>query len=98
MATCTCRRATSHQRREPALGSQLSHLHVYEWAGAEDRRPLVEGVERWRAALAAAATVTGAWSDDRYAFLEFVSGDDVDAVRRDAGVLLRWLDQVKSEA
>ena len=80
------------------LGSRLSHLHVYEWASTDDRCPLDKGADRWHAVLATAATVTGAWSDDRYAFLEFVTGDDVDAVRRDAAVLLRWLHQVKGEA
>ncbi len=79
------------------LRSRLSHLHVYEWASADDRRPLAAGMERWREVLATAATLTGAGSDDRYAFLEFVPGDDVDAVRRDATVLLRWLDQVEGE-
>ncbi len=73
------------------LGSRFSHLHVYEWAGAEDRRPLADGVGRWRAVLATAAALTGAWSDDRYAFLEFVPGDSVDALRRDASVLTQWL-------
>lgn len=74
------------------LGARLSHLHVYEWANAQDRRPLVEGADRWRAALDAAATVDGAWSGDRVAFLEFVAGDDPDALRRDAAVLRGWLD------
>ena len=30
-----------------SLGARLSHLHVYEWAGPEDRRPLVDGAARW---------------------------------------------------
>ena len=77
------------------LGRRLSHLHVYEWAGAEDRQPLADGDARWGAVLRAACAVDGTWSGDRYAFLEFVPGDDVDAVRRDAAVLLRWLDQVE---
>ncbi len=74
-----------------ALGSRLSHLHVYEWASAMDRRPLDEGVDRWRAVLNAAAAVDGTWSGDRVAFLEFVPDDDPDALRRDAAVLRGWL-------
>ncbi len=35
------------------LGARLAHLHVYEWAGPEDRRPLAEGTDRWRAVFAA---------------------------------------------
>ena len=69
------------------LGSRFSHLHVYEWGSPHDRRPLVDGADRWRAVLAAEV----AWSGDRYAFLEFVADDDVDALRRDAAVLTQWL-------
>ena len=79
------------------LGEWLSHLHVYEWAGAENRQPLADGDANWNAVLRAASTIDGAWSGDRFAFLEFVPGDDVDAARRDAAVLLRWLDQVEGE-
>ena len=79
------------------LGRWLSHLHVYEWAGAEDRQPLADGDVHWGAVLRAASAVDGTWSGDRCAFLEFVPGDDVDAVRRDATVLLRWLHEVERE-
>ena len=77
------------------LGQRLSHLHVYEWAGAEDRQQLADGDAHWGAVLSAASAADGAWSGDRYALLEFVPGDDVDEVRRDAAVLLRWLDQAE---
>jgi len=70
-----------------ALGDRLRHLHVYEWAGPEDRRPLAAGADRWRAVLAAADALGG----DRVAFLEFVTGDDPDALRRDAATLEAWL-------
>ncbi len=75
-----------------ALGARLSHLHVYEWASAQDRRPLGDGADRWRAVLDAAATVDGTWTGDRVAFIEFVPDDDPDALRRDAAVLHGWLD------
>jgi sugar phosphate isomerase/epimerase len=71
-----------------ALGSHLSHLHVYEWAGPEQRLPLEAGEERWRAVLAAAGSIE---RQDRIAFLEFVGGDDPDALRRDARTLRAWL-------
>jgi sugar phosphate isomerase/epimerase len=70
-----------------ALGDRLTHLHVYEWSGPEDRRPLADGATRWAAVLAAA----GALGGDRNAFLEFVAGDDPDALRRDAATLRSWL-------
>lgn len=68
------------------LGHHLSHLHVYEWASAEDRRPLAEGDARWHAVLAAV--------DDRprVAFLEFVAGDDPRVLLADARTLHRWLE------
>jgi sugar phosphate isomerase/epimerase len=69
------------------LGGRLSHLHVYEWAGPEDRRPLADGTARWAAVLDAVRAVGG----DRVAFVEFVPGDDPDNVRRDAATLHSWL-------
>ncbi len=73
------------------LGSRLSHLHVYEWASADDRRPLAEGAERWTGVLGAAAALDGDWTADRYAFLEFVADEEPTALRRDAAVLAQWL-------
>lgn len=69
-----------------ALGAHLSHLHVYEWAGPEARRPLVAGRPRWRAVLGAAA------GTQRVALLEFVEGDDPEALRRDARTLRELLE------
>jgi sugar phosphate isomerase/epimerase len=68
------------------LGDHLSHLHVYEWATAEDRRPLTDGDARWRAVLAAL--------DDRprVAFLEFVAADDPRVLLDDARTLHAWLE------
>jgi sugar phosphate isomerase/epimerase len=69
------------------LGARLSHLHAYEWAGAEQRLSLAAGEARWAAVLGAARDLGG----DRVAFLEFVTGDDPDALRRDARTLRDWL-------
>jgi 3-dehydroshikimate dehydratase len=73
-----------------ALGSRLSHVHVYEWAAAEDRRPLADGRRRWRAvfeALVDAETGSPARPAPRCVFLEFVAGDDPRALLRDAQTL-----------
>ncbi len=70
-----------------AVGGRLSHLHVYEWAGPEDRRPLADGHARWSAVFDAARKLGG----DRTAFLEFVADDDPDVLRRDAATLHEWL-------
>jgi sugar phosphate isomerase/epimerase len=69
-----------------SLGDRLSHLHVYEWAGSEDRRPLAEGEARWRAVLAALPDAP------RVAFLEFVAGDDPRTLVADARTLHTWLE------
>jgi 3-dehydroshikimate dehydratase len=70
------------------IGSRLSHVHVYEWASAEDRRPLAEGTERWRAVLAAVSALDARDRDaPRVAFLEFVAGDDPARLLADARTL-----------
>jgi 3-dehydroshikimate dehydratase len=74
-----------------ALGDRLAHVHVYEWAGAEDRRPLADGGSRWPAVLDAAAAAASALPGPRYALLEFVRGDSVRQLRRDAATLRAWL-------
>ena len=76
-----------------ARGARLSHLHVYEWPGAPTRLPLAAGAERWSAVLAAVADLP-APVEPRVAFLEFVAGDDPEALRRDATTLHRLLQPV----
>ena len=82
-------RAPAEDAAEVAsLGDHLSHLHVYEWAGAEARRPLLEGDARWCAVLAALP------DEPRVAFLEFVAGDDPRTLLADARTLHTWLEAV----
>jgi sugar phosphate isomerase/epimerase len=76
-----------------ALGARLSHLHVYEWPDAQTRLPLADGAERWDAVLATVADLPAPVTP-RVAFLEFVAGDDPDALRRDAATLHRLLQPV----
>ncbi len=73
-----------------ALGGRLSHLHVYEWSGPEQRESLAGGEARWCAVLDVVGHLA-AWSEPRCAFLEFVADDDPAALARDAAVLRRWL-------
>ncbi len=71
-----------------ALGARLAHVHVYEWAGPEDRRPLAEGTDRWRAVfgvLRESPATDG--PAPRVALLEFVAGDDPWSLLRDARTL-----------
>jgi sugar phosphate isomerase/epimerase len=86
------RTAEDDARDVATVGRRLSHLHVYEWSGPEQRRPLAEGTARWRAVLDAAAARP--WPHARFALLEFVRDDDPDAFREDAEVLLRLLEEV----
>jgi sugar phosphate isomerase/epimerase len=73
------------------LGARLAHLHVFWWDAAQQRRPLAQGADLWEPALAHAQALDPQAA--RYAFLEFVAGDDVDAFRGDAATLRRWLGQ-----
>ena len=77
------------------LAPRLSHLHVYEWATAADRRPLSDGTPRWRSVLdAVVRSAPPARIVPRVAFLEFVAGDDPRALRRDAATLHELLAEV----
>lgn len=73
------------------LAPRLAHLHVYEWSADLTRRPLAAGEDHWPVALAAAAAAPTAVGSDRFALLEFVVGDDPEALARDAATLKRWL-------
>lgn len=75
-----------------ALAPRLSHVHVYEWAGEDDRRPLAEGADRWRRVFGALRTSAAPDRPrPRIAFLEFVTADDPVALLRDAHTLLDLL-------
>ena len=74
----------------------VSHLHVFRWASFEERWPLAAGEDLWPAVLARAAAVPGRWGRrgfrfDRWAFIEFVRGDDPEQVVADAATLRPWL-------
>jgi sugar phosphate isomerase/epimerase len=74
------------------LHPDLSHLHVYWWYGLEDRRALREGSGTWVRALDVARR-PNRWTADRYAFLEYVPGDDPELLTREATTLRDWLNQ-----
>jgi sugar phosphate isomerase/epimerase len=73
-----------------ALGDRLAHLHVFWWDGAHTRLPLADGHDLWRRVVAHTESMTADY--ERFAFLEFVPDDDVDAFRRDAATLRQLLD------
>ncbi|WCO68157.1 TIM barrel protein [Iamia majanohamensis] len=70
----------------------LASVHAFTWGptGIDDRRPLAEGAELWRPALALATTGPG--PRPRPVLLEYVRGDDPDQVVADAATLRRWID------
>ncbi|WP_421723232.1 sugar phosphate isomerase/epimerase family protein [Bauldia sp.] len=74
-----------------AIADKLAHLHVFYWTGDKERRPLSEGSAYWDAILSGAGQAdigtAGQFSGARWAFLEFVRGDDPDQFLADARVL-----------
>lgn len=70
-----------------ALGSRLSHVHVFHWLllddGTIDRRPLKEGMERWQIYLDVLSCLPG----QRYAMIEFVRDNKISQLADDALVL-----------
>ena len=74
-----------------AVTGHLSHLHVFTWGpgGFVDRRPLADGVDLWQPVLAAEGT--GRWGHDRWAFLEYVPGDDPACLVGEASTLRAWI-------
>ncbi len=75
-----------------ALAPHLSHLHVFHWKASGERQPLAEGADFWRPLLTRVSAMPTPHGRPRFALLEFVSGDDPDALRRDAKTLCNWLD------
>jgi 3-dehydroshikimate dehydratase len=65
------------------LAPRLAHLHVFHWQTTKDRRPLSEGMERWKKFIARTAQIPG----DRCAMLEFVENDTPESFLRDAATL-----------
>ncbi len=71
-----------------ALGDHLSHVHVFHWLLQDDgttieRRPLIQGKERWKSYFSALENLPG----ERYAMIEFVKDDDLAQLAEDLDVL-----------
>lgn len=75
------------------LGDRVAHLHVFWWHQDGTRCPLADGTPLWTSAFERTAALgpIGPAGRERFAFLEFVADDDVDAFRRDASTLRRLL-------
>ncbi|MSU88016.1 TIM barrel protein [Rhodobacteraceae bacterium 2CG4] len=73
------------------LAPHLAHLHVFHWRDYADRLPLAQGRALWAERLAAAAATPAPEAGPRCAFLEFVRGDDPEAFREDAAILIGLL-------
>ena len=67
---------------------RMGNIHVFHWwpTGA-DRKPLVEGEDRWKQYL----DIIRATGKSRSFLLEFVRGDSQDQFLEDAATLRRWL-------
>jgi sugar phosphate isomerase/epimerase len=76
------------------VAPRLAHLHVFAWgpSGIDDRRPLAEGAELWRSALALADRDGDRIPGGRYALCEYVRHDDPEQFVVDARVLRDWIE------
>ena len=74
-----------------ALAPRLSNIHVFHWIddGTDtiDRRPLAEGAAQWSDYISAITEMPG----DRWAMLEFVRDESLDAFTADAATLRNLL-------
>jgi 3-dehydroshikimate dehydratase len=68
-----------------AVLPRLTNMHVFAWTATGERLPLADGRDDWAAYLGAADT------EDRYALLEFVVGDDPGRLATDAATLAALL-------
>jgi len=77
------------------LRGDLSHLHVFCWGASKERHPLAACDPFWRVVLG--SVPRGRWPGPRYAFLEFVAGDDPAQFAHDAASLRRILADLERE-
>jgi 3-dehydroshikimate dehydratase len=74
-----------------AVRPHLAHVHVFWWHDGATRFPLSEGMAFWQPALSGAASAPETPRGGRYAFIEFVKGDDPEQLLADAAALRSWL-------
>lgn len=77
----------------------LSHIHCFTWGpgGSADRRPLAEGTDAWLRYLRTAVAPGPSGRRELPVLLEFVPGDDLSVLRREAQTLRRWQAEVEAE-
>ena len=73
------------------IAPHLAHVHVFWWRSWLERFPLDEGGHFWGPALARAKAAPTTFPHPRWAFLEFVPGDDPDALAAEVAALRSWL-------
>lgn len=78
-----------------AIARWLRAVHVYHWRTVQDRRPLAEGAEPWRAFL---AEIHASAPAVRFASLEFLPAETFEDLRRDAATLATWTAAVGASA
>ena len=77
-----------------AIEGALTSVHVFSWWPYDERRPLSDRADLWRAALLGVARLPG----DHHALLEFLPGDDPGALTRDAVTLLALAAEAETAA
>ena len=75
------------------VAGDRSHLHVFAWGpgGFADRLALADGADLWRPVLA--TEPAGRWKGRRWAFLEYVPGDDPACLASEADTLRAWIEE-----
>lgn len=79
-----------------AIGSQVSHVHVFAWDRERIRYPLADQQQYWREILEAAPPTR--WRGERFAMLEFVRDDRPEQFRDDASTLHQLLEEVRGRS
>ncbi|QDY69213.1 sugar phosphate isomerase/epimerase family protein [Qingshengfaniella alkalisoli] len=78
-----------------SLHEYLSHIHCFHWESYQNRYALSDGRNYWKTLFTHLANIAMAGPDEtRWAFLEFVRGDDPDQFREDAATLIALLEEV----
>lgn len=74
------------------LGNKLSHIHLFYWSKGRVREPLADGATYWADVLKTTdALPQNDFTNDRWAFMEFVRDDDPNVFAEDAQTFLKLL-------
>lgn len=74
------------------LGARLSHIHLFYWSVGRTRQPLSDGAQYWGDILSLTPPLpANNFTENRWAFMEFVQNDDPNKFREDSRTFLQLL-------